>query len=154
MYLCTFTFSGKIFLLLQNFVANAQISCFGKIILQMQDFLANVTFSPPSSLIETAMHSRKKTLHLQEKSCICKIILPKQEICAFATKSCNIFPLNVKVLCVCSGSPIFVAIQYIKFEILKGEVADFHLHQISFHMSGKVQKWHWHLQNIFITFKS
>ena len=37
-----FTFSEKIFLLLQDFVANAQISCFGKIILQ--DFLVNARF--------------------------------------------------------------------------------------------------------------
>ena len=50
--------------------------------------------------------------------------------------------------------PLFVAVQHIKLEILNRDVADFHLHRISFYMSGNVQKWHWHLQNIFITFKS
>ena len=63
----------------------------------LQDFLA----------YETAMHSSKKMLHLQEKSCLYKKIcrlqenLAKARNCAFATKSCkskNIFPLNVNKL--------------------------------------------------------
>ena len=90
-------------------------SCFCKILLQMHKFLAlarlfcksqifltNATFSFSSASQFQQEKKRKKMLHLQEKSCVCKIIMPKQEICAFATKSCkskNIFPLNVKVHC-------------------------------------------------------
>ena len=96
----TFTFSGKIFLHLQDFVANAQISYFGKIILQTQDFLVNARFFLQMQHFlplllwlklqgrKARKHSRKKMLHLQEKSCIYKKILHLQNNLAKARNLC------------------------------------------------------------------
>ena len=50
--------------------------------------------------------------------------------------------------CVCSRSPSYELVQYIKIEILNRDVADYLLHYISFYKSD-LQKCHWHLWNIF-----
>ena len=70
----TFTFSGKKILHLQKNM-------------HLQEILAFASKSC-SWLIETAMHSSKKMLHLQEKSCLYKKILRLQENLAKAKNLC------------------------------------------------------------------
>ena len=56
---------------------------------------------------------------------------------------------NCLIVCASSRSPLYVAVKHIKFEILNGAMADFPFHQKWFYMSQHLQKWYWHLQNIF-----
>ena len=98
---CTFTFSGKKILHLQENLSFASKSCICKKIFLLQENLAFAGLLKLRCTWARKCYICKKNLAFTRKSCVCKKILPKQEICAFATKSCkskNIFPLNVKVL--------------------------------------------------------
>ena len=81
----------KKILRLQENLAFARKYCFCKKILLLQEniaFARKSCFCKISWLIETAMHSSKKMLHLQEKSCLYKKILRLQENLAKARNLC------------------------------------------------------------------
>ena len=88
-------FSGNIFLLLQDFVANAQISCFGKIFSQTQDFLKRQDFSCKCNIflleciavsISQEILQKQDFLAKSRFSCKCKIFLPMQDFLATKCK--------------------------------------------------------------------
>ena len=136
----------------QDFIAKARFSCKSKIFLQKQDFLAKARFflQKQDFLAKARFSCKCKIfLQMQDFSCKCKIFLQMQDFLANARFSCKckiFLPVNVKVLFICSGSPSYLAVQYITFEILSRDTVDFLYHQISFFIPGHVQKWYCHLQ--------